>query len=90
MSDHKATQALVADYYKKSSKYSKSILFLAIVGVATVIVSAVWVYQVNHKLDVRTKAIQTQINCVGEYFTQTDRATIRIPSLQSCNIERIK
>lgn len=86
----KSVEDLIVDYYRKDKWMTKMILVLAVIGVGTVITTAFNVWQLQRKINVRTKDIQTQINCVGQYFAQADRAALRIPSLDTCAIERIK
>lgn len=85
---HKETQELIANYYSKDRMYTKAILVLATIGVSCVIVILARVIQIGGQLDKRTQDIQNQMTCIGQYFTQTDRANLKIKSLDDCNIVR--
>lgn len=37
-----------------------------------------------------TQQIENQIQCIGEYFGQTNRQNLLIKNLQQCNINRIQ
>ncbi len=101
---HQTTQDLITDYYTKDRKRSVAVLCLALAGVLTVIISAVWILQARQSLnkqqiqilslqkeiDDRTQDIQNQITCISQYFTQRDRANIVIPNIDKCNIVRVK
>lgn len=50
-----------------------------------------------HKLDEQGKAInggvesiEKQVGCIGDYFNQTERANLRIPNLNTCNIQKVQ
>lgn len=101
---HNNIQEMIDDYYKKDRRVTLSILALVLLGVITVVISAVWIYQSKQKLDhqqlqilalqkqldTRVGDVQDQIKCVGNYFTRQDRANIVINSLEECEIERTK
>lgn len=86
----KSVEELIVDYYRKDKWMTKAILVLATVGVATVIITAFNVWQLQRQINARTQDIQSQINCVGEYFSQSDRQNLQIPNLQSCTIIRVR
>lgn len=62
--------------------------------VVLVLVAAIAVglilFNLSRKIDSRTEDIQNQMTCIGLYFTQTDRANLKIPSLDKCNIQRVR
>lgn len=81
----KDTQQLILEYYEKDKRY-KVLLVILIIIAATVV--GFEVFTVQNKVDQRTKEIQNQISCIGQYFTQSDRADLRIANIDDCNIIR--
>lgn len=70
------------------------ILMLVFVGIMIEIPA---IYSVINRMDQQQKSIndgvmdiEQQIACIGAYFNQTDRANLRIPDLEQCNITRVK
>lgn len=47
-------------------------------------------YNLGHRIDSRTRDIQNQVQCIADYFTQTDRQNLVIPNIDKCNITKIK
>ena len=65
---HATTQELIRDYYDKDRKRTLAILLFAVVGVTTVLVSAVWLYQSRQKLELQQQQlinVQVQIKNNG-------------------------
>lgn len=60
---------------------------MACLGVRQAYIATAKVDRVLDRVDKTTKDTQSQIQCIGEYFTRDNRANLRIDSLDVCNIQ---
>ncbi len=99
---HKTTQDMIGDYYRKDQRYRRTLTILVILVLALATFGVFKVYQIYDKqtqqdellveqaelLIKSTDEIKQQINCVGKFFQQSNRAEVVIPDLDECAIIR--
>ena len=72
--------------YERVYKWTLITMVLAIM--IGVIVGVRQVFVVGDRIEQSTQETQKSLRCIGEYFTQTNRATLTIKNISECTLVR--
>lgn len=68
--------------------YRASLLVLMFFTVTLAAIGVSKVFVISDQIDETTRDTQSQVQCIAQFFTQTDRQNLKIPSIDKCNITR--